>query len=148
MGLKQAPGAVLTAIYVLATVLVVSVMVTFSTLGGCVQEVFSQEQIGVRPVPIPTPDEDRPERMPGLDPIDQMRQRDRIKILNLERRVASMERLARVQVRQIDQLQRYTFGIGRPGSAPPIGAAGPEQSDTPEPIKTPEGLLPEVESDE
>lgn len=123
----------------------------FAGAKGCVDEVFGQSPpIGIYPPdPYPIPSPIRPDELNGLDPVEQRRMRDRQMILNLERRVAAaerrlvvMERLARVQIRQIDQLQRYTFGIGRygkPGRA--IGDTGPGAK--PEPIGTPAELVPQ-----
>lgn len=137
----------------LAIVLFVAVGLIASGIKGCIAEVFSQEKPKQYvPVPDPIPDYDPS----GLDPIEQRRMKDRIrvheleqKIASLEREAANMRRLVLVQVRQIQQLQRYTFGLNPRGigDGPSIGSDGqgfgakPQQDHIP--IETPADLIPD-----
>lgn len=103
----------------------------------------SQQVEGVRPVPIPTPSD--PHDRDGLDPIEQRQMVDRQRIYALEQELKEIKELNQVQIRQIAQLQRYTFGIGQSGIGA-IGAAGPDE--TPQPIGTPPEFMQEPKSDE
>lgn len=75
----------------------------------------------------------------GLDPIAQTLLREREERYAIEQRLDRLERLCSIQVRQIQQLQRIAFGIGRsgvnPGSSVPTIGALPD--DASEPIETP-----------
>lgn len=108
------------------------------------------------PVPDPVPNYNPSELFDGLDPIDQRRMKDRIRVHELEQKFAKLEResanlrrLVLVQIRQIQQLQRYTFGIrpGGIGDGPPIGSDGQEfgatADDAVKPIETPDDLIPD-----
>jgi hypothetical protein len=59
---------------------------------------------------------DRPPLPPdGLDPLEQLLMRHKEKVANLEDRLARTERVVAVQIRQIRQLQRISFGLGAVG---------------------------------
>jgi hypothetical protein len=89
----------------LLAAIAVSVIILFSSLSGCVSEVWSQA----------------PERHFGLDPIGQSIVRDREENLNQERRIRLLER-------QVAQLQRIVFNDPtiRPPSYQEVVPEGPK----------------------
>ena len=122
------------------TMFVCAIIVWFSMLVFHVASVGGQD-----PPAFPPRDE-----LAGIDPAAQMIMKDRAKMADLERRLATVERLNALQVRQIDQLQRFTFGPGAIGSSgaksdliqtpdelsgqsvvEPIGSKPPANSDLP-----------------
>lgn len=59
--------------------------------------------------------DDHPPRPPaGLDPLEQLLLKQKAKVANLEDRLSRTERVVAVQIQQIRQLQRISFGIGAP----------------------------------
>lgn len=75
--------------------------------------------------------------------------KDRIRVHQLEQEIGRLKRLVSVQIRQIAQLQRYTFGLNPRGigDGPAIGSDGPAFGAEPQsdltPIETPADLIPD-----
>ena len=69
----------------------------------------------------------------GLDPIAQTLIREREERAAIEDRLARLERVVSIQIRQIQQLQRIAFGTGSIGSPRVV-----------EPLETPPSLIGEL----